>query len=123
MRFVVVTHVDHVFQDNHYYAYGPYVREMNIWFKQVDEVIIIAPLRALEKINFATECGRSMALISPWVAGVEVPPQQFMAGLFGAGVFALATAFAWNGISLAEIIRRAEDSIARAAARHEPPGS
>lgn len=35
--------------------------------------------------------GRSMALISPWVAGVEVPPQQFMAGLFGYGLRSLGS--------------------------------
>lgn len=44
MKFCVITHVEHVVKDDLYYAYGPYVNEMNIWFKYVDEVILVAPL-------------------------------------------------------------------------------
>ncbi|KPQ08642.1 MAG: Glycosyltransferase [Algoriphagus marincola HL-49] len=44
MRFLVVGHVVHKYQNGSYYAYGPYVREMNLWFKYVDKVIIVAPL-------------------------------------------------------------------------------
>lgn len=44
MRFVVITHVLHKYHEGRYFAYGPYVREMNIWFKNVDEVIVVAPL-------------------------------------------------------------------------------
>ncbi|MDT9001977.1 hypothetical protein RQP53_22055 [Paucibacter sp. APW11] len=33
--------------------------------------------------------GRAMALLSIWVAGVDVPPQQLMAGLFGYGLRSL----------------------------------
>lgn len=44
MRFLIVTNVIHKYDENLYYAYGPYVKEMNIWFKHVDEVEIIAPL-------------------------------------------------------------------------------
>ncbi|WP_246236276.1 glycosyltransferase [Flavobacterium ajazii] len=29
---------------NQYFGYAPYVREMNIWLKHIDEVIIVAPL-------------------------------------------------------------------------------
>lgn len=43
MRFAVFTHVIHQEQEGRYYAYGPYVREMNLWFKYVQEVEIIAP--------------------------------------------------------------------------------
>ena len=49
MKLIVITHVQHI-KDGNYYGYGPYVREMNIWFKYVDEVIIVAPL-INEKIN------------------------------------------------------------------------
>lgn len=43
MKFALFTHVPHSFEDGRYYAYGPYVKEMNIWFKYVDEVIVVAP--------------------------------------------------------------------------------
>lgn len=42
MRFAVFTHVIHQQQKSRYYAYSPYVREMNIWFKYVEEVVIVA---------------------------------------------------------------------------------
>ena len=43
MNFVIITHVAHILEQNHYFAYAPYVREMNIWIKQVESVIIVAP--------------------------------------------------------------------------------
>lgn len=44
MRFAIFTHVQHKSRHGQYYAYAPYVREMNLWFKQVEEVEIIAPI-------------------------------------------------------------------------------
>lgn len=44
MKFLIITHVIHKKQANQYFAYSPYVREMNIWAKQADEFIIVAPL-------------------------------------------------------------------------------
>ncbi|AOW08114.1 glycosyltransferase family 4 protein [Flavobacterium gilvum] len=63
MRIAIITHVNHIQKDNQYFGYAPYVREMNIWLKYVDEVIIVAPLEKdrlteidssyfYEKINF-----------------------------------------------------------------------
>jgi glycosyltransferase involved in cell wall biosynthesis len=43
MTFVIITHVPHIKVQNSYFAYGPYVREMNIWIKRADKVIIVAP--------------------------------------------------------------------------------
>jgi glycosyltransferase involved in cell wall biosynthesis len=43
MNFVIITHVPHILEQNRYFAYAPYVREMNIWTKYVDKVIIVAP--------------------------------------------------------------------------------
>ncbi|MTE27402.1 glycosyltransferase [Winogradskyella ouciana] len=43
MRLTIFTSVEHVHKNNQYYGYGPYIREMNIWIKYVDEVIIVAP--------------------------------------------------------------------------------
>lgn len=44
MKFAVITHVTHIHKNNQYYGYAPYIREMNIWLKYVDEVIIVAPI-------------------------------------------------------------------------------
>ncbi|TDD95206.1 glycosyltransferase family 4 protein [Flavobacterium cellulosilyticum] len=48
MNFVIVTHVPHIIHQNKYFAYAPYVREMNIWIKQVDKLIIVAPISNLK---------------------------------------------------------------------------
>ena len=44
MRFAIFTHVEHKYEEQKYYAYAPYVREMNIWLKHVDEAEIVAPV-------------------------------------------------------------------------------
>lgn len=43
MVFLIVTQVPHILNNNQYYSYAPYIREMNIWLKYVTKVIIIAP--------------------------------------------------------------------------------
>lgn len=49
MKFLIITHVIHKQVNNKIYAYGPYVREMNIWLKYADEVIVVAPLLSTNK--------------------------------------------------------------------------
>ena len=49
MTFVIITHVPHIIEDNQYFAYAPYVREMNIWLKHVDKVVVVAPLENAKK--------------------------------------------------------------------------
>jgi glycosyltransferase involved in cell wall biosynthesis len=44
MIFLIITHVLHKNQNNQWFAYSPYVNEMNLWLKHVDEVVIVAPL-------------------------------------------------------------------------------
>ncbi|MCD0466763.1 glycosyltransferase family 4 protein [Flavobacterium sp. ENC] len=44
MKFAVITHVSHTWKDNQYFGYAPYVREMNVWLKNIDELILVAPL-------------------------------------------------------------------------------
>lgn len=44
MTFVIITHVPHRIENKGIYAYAPYVREMNIWIKSSDKLIIVAPL-------------------------------------------------------------------------------
>jgi glycosyltransferase involved in cell wall biosynthesis len=49
MKFAIITHVPHITEKNHYFAYSPYVLEMNIWAKYAEKVIIVAPVSKLEK--------------------------------------------------------------------------
>jgi glycosyltransferase involved in cell wall biosynthesis len=44
MNFLIVTYVEHTIKGNQYYAYAPYVLEMNIWSKFVNKLIIVAPI-------------------------------------------------------------------------------
>ncbi len=48
MRFLIITHVLHTAKDNKLYGYSPYVREMNLWLKQVDEVKVLAPFSSIQ---------------------------------------------------------------------------
>jgi glycosyltransferase involved in cell wall biosynthesis len=43
MNFLIISHTAHIFNEGRYYAYGPYVKEMNLWLKHVDSVEIVAP--------------------------------------------------------------------------------
>ena len=44
MNFLIVTHVEHKRNElNQLGAYGPYVKEMNIWGKYVDQITIVGP--------------------------------------------------------------------------------
>jgi glycosyltransferase involved in cell wall biosynthesis len=43
MVFCIVTHVEHIEHDGSYYAYAPYVNEMNIWGANVNEIVLLAP--------------------------------------------------------------------------------
>lgn len=45
MKFCIITHVSHINIANKYFAYGPYIREIDIWIKYVDDLIIVAPLQ------------------------------------------------------------------------------
>ena len=49
MKLSIITHVKHKFDNPHYYAYAPYVSEINLWLKSVDQVIIVAPLETQDK--------------------------------------------------------------------------
>lgn len=48
MRFLIVTHVIHKNTKDRWFAYGPYVKEMNLWIRHVDEVVVVAPVIAAE---------------------------------------------------------------------------
>lgn len=44
MRLLLYSHVVHKHFNGQTYAYGPYVREMNLWLQEFDSVTIIAPV-------------------------------------------------------------------------------
>ncbi|MGC4041487.1 MAG: glycosyltransferase [Flavobacterium sp.] len=44
MTFCIITHVSHGHQNRRYFAYSPYVREMNIWSGYVGKIVLVAPL-------------------------------------------------------------------------------
>ncbi|WP_452224260.1 glycosyltransferase [Lacinutrix chionoecetis] len=43
MRFLIISHALHKEEQSQLLSYAPYVREMNLWLKYVDEVEVIAP--------------------------------------------------------------------------------
>lgn len=48
MTLCIITHVLHTQKESSYFAYSPYVNEMNIWLKYVDHAIVVAPLEKFE---------------------------------------------------------------------------
>jgi glycosyltransferase involved in cell wall biosynthesis len=49
MKFVIITHVPHIIARNNYFAYAPYVSEMNVWAKYIEELIVVAPIVKSQK--------------------------------------------------------------------------
>jgi glycosyltransferase involved in cell wall biosynthesis len=98
VNFLIVTHVVHTQKGNDYFAYSPYVNEMNIWLKYVDKVTIIAPLKAVEmdaiyqkyhhpNIHFITVPEFSFINKTEMIKAVFVMPYIFLK-LFWAMLFA-----------------------------------
>lgn len=54
MKFAIITSVPHGVKDNQYFAYSPYVIEMNVWIKTIDSVKIVAPLILNHKTEIET---------------------------------------------------------------------
>jgi glycosyltransferase involved in cell wall biosynthesis len=49
MKFAIITHVIHGKELENYFGYAPYVREMNLWIKNVSEVLLVAPINSSPK--------------------------------------------------------------------------
>jgi glycosyltransferase involved in cell wall biosynthesis len=49
MKFAIITHVPHIIECNKYFAYAPYVSEMNVWAKYVEELVVVSPVIQTEK--------------------------------------------------------------------------
>lgn len=50
MRILVVTLAPTLFRDGCFHSYAPYVKEMNVWFKHVENVTILSPTRYPKKL-------------------------------------------------------------------------
>jgi glycosyltransferase involved in cell wall biosynthesis len=50
MRFLVLTIAPTIYRENTYFSYAPYVKEMNLWFSQVDDVTILSPTSYSQKL-------------------------------------------------------------------------
>ncbi|MDO6758767.1 glycosyltransferase [Tamlana sp. 2_MG-2023] len=67
MTFSVITHAIHKKEGGQLYAYAPYVREMNLWAKHVDEIVILAPVSNEDLLPIET------AYIHSNIKIVEIP--------------------------------------------------
>ncbi|MCB1053537.1 MAG: glycosyltransferase family 4 protein [Acidobacteria bacterium] len=70
--FLIVTHVPHKWESGKWFAYGPYVVEMNIWLRHVGSVLILAP-RSYEPVS-PMESAYSSANITL----IEMPQFNFL---------------------------------------------
>lgn len=55
MKFLILTHTPHKRKENLLLAYEPYIREMNLWAKYVEEIIILAPVSKLDVRKIESE--------------------------------------------------------------------
>lgn len=90
MRFIIVTHVLHKKQGNKWFAYAPYVREMNLWSKQVQELWIVAP------VSETSPGAIDLAYEHPDITFYSVPALQFTS----------ASALFKSAIALPGVIRK-----------------
>jgi len=44
LKFLIITHAPHSKHQNSWYAYAPYIKEMQLWEKYVDAITIVAPV-------------------------------------------------------------------------------
>lgn len=71
MIFVIITHVPHLLQKKQYFAYAPYVREMNSWIRNADEVILVAPITKSAKATIDASYKHENIELMP-IAGFDV---------------------------------------------------
>ncbi|OYU82788.1 MAG: glycosyl transferase [Flavobacterium sp. BFFFF2] len=73
MTFCIVTHVPHLqTPDGRWWAYAPYVREMNLWNQTFNKVIVVAP------VNIGTPTPLHETYAHPNVELHEVPQISFV---------------------------------------------
>jgi glycosyltransferase involved in cell wall biosynthesis len=72
MTFCIITHVNHGQENNSYFAYSPYVKEMNIWTKFIGKLIIVAPL------NLETKKAIEIPYTHQNIKFIQVPTFNFL---------------------------------------------
>ncbi|WP_295182649.1 glycosyltransferase family 4 protein [uncultured Christiangramia sp.] len=70
MKFAIITYIEHSAFKGNFFSYEPYISEMNIWLKHVDEVKVLAP--KIERKPLPVEIAYSRDLNF-----VEVSPLNF----------------------------------------------
>ncbi|OCB76538.1 glycosyltransferase [Flavobacterium crassostreae] len=65
MQFLIITSVPHIKEAHQYFAYAPYVQEMNLWAKQVDQIQILAPLSSKKRSAIDTNYQHHCIKIQP----------------------------------------------------------
>lgn len=58
MKLLVISHTPHWKDGTRLAAYGPYVREMNLWFAHCDAITVVAPLATKGRSDIHTEYDR-----------------------------------------------------------------
>lgn len=71
MIFAIITHVPYLLQKKQYFAYAPYVREMNSWIRNADEVILVAPIAKSAKAPIDASYKHENIELMP-IAGFDV---------------------------------------------------
>jgi glycosyltransferase involved in cell wall biosynthesis len=76
-KFVVITHVNHIKNRDLYYAYAPYVREMNLWLEHTDQLVVVAPLQRVDftPIDLAYNCKDVVFKVVPEVNFITLKKQ------------------------------------------------
>ncbi|MAT90626.1 MAG: glycosyl transferase [Flavobacteriaceae bacterium] len=81
MTFAIITHTPHYLQEENVWAYGPYVREMNLWIRHVDKVIVVTPVNkeTTSKIHSAYQHAHlkiyripRLGFVTPWMAFMSI---------------------------------------------------
>ncbi len=70
MKFAIITYIEHSAFKGKYYSYEPYIREMNIWLRNVDEVNVLAPKTDQKPLTGEIAYNRNLGF-------VEVSPLNF----------------------------------------------
>jgi len=71
MKFAIITHAIHKARNGNIFAYEPYVREMNVWSKYVDEFLIVAPVSSSEITKIESDYTLKDIKLSP-VSGFNI---------------------------------------------------
>jgi glycosyltransferase involved in cell wall biosynthesis len=67
MKFLIISHVLHKSHQSQIWGYGPYMREMNLWEKHIDSLVVVAP-----KVD-AVPSAIDLAYQSKNIKFIEVP--------------------------------------------------